>query len=252
MIQLATKFVPEPMAFEAAYRAGFRFAEFWTDADLLRQWYQYVPMADEFPLQYAVHFPNRGELDEEGLCDAVSLYNGLGCSAMVIHQSQYRQYGAALEAIDPTIRLGVENHRVRRDEVDAWASDSDWLTLDVEHFWKFTMRDAPVVELFENLRSFMEDYCHKLLHVHLPGYVPGFDEHRPQYCSRELVLGVFDLLTEFDYDGFVVSETDSEYQNTEELQMDVLLFDYWRTQHATWRPKRRIAVPVSERERTLI
>ena len=47
------------------------------------------------------------------------------------------------------------------------------------------------------------------------------------YCSREMVMMVWSLLREFNYQGFVVSETTAEFQNEHELRMDVLLFDRW-------------------------
>ena len=71
----------------------------------------------------------------------------------------------------------------------------------------------------------------KLRHVHLPGYLPGFPEHRPMYCARDMVFGVLALLAEFRFEGLIVSEVNAEYQNPNDLRMDVLLFETWRDQH---------------------
>ena len=70
----------------------------------------------------------------------------------------------------------------------------------------------------------------KLLHIHLPGYWPGFQEHRPMYCAREMIFPVLSLLADARFEGLVVSEVDPAYQNLSELHMDVLLFEAWRNQ----------------------
>ena len=82
--------------------------------------------------------------------------------------------------------------------------------------------------LFTEVRRFLERHRTKLRHVHLPGYLPGYDEHRPQYCSRDMVLGVLSLLSEFEFEGLVVSEVDIAFQKAIDLRMDTLLFDRWR------------------------
>ena len=43
-----------------------------------------------------------------------------------------------------------------------------------------------------------------------------------------MALPVLSLLAEFHYEGLIVSEVNPEYQNAQELRMDVLLFDAWR------------------------
>jgi hypothetical protein len=98
----------------------------------------------------------------------------------------------------------------------------------VEHLWKFTLGDGPLRDLLAELRRFLGRFGGKLRHVHLPGYWPGFDTHRPMYCSREMVFPVLSLLAEAGFEGLVVSEASPEYQNGQELRMDVLLFDAWR------------------------
>jgi hypothetical protein len=50
------------------------------------------------------------------------------------------------------------------------------------------------------------------------------------YCAREMIFPALSLLAEARFEGLVVSEVNLEYQNFEELHMDVLLFDVWREQ----------------------
>lgn len=228
MLNLATKFTPEAKAFETASAAGFRCAEFWLDANWLNQWQTVVRLAHNFPLRYALHFPNRGDLSESTLRQAIELYRQLNCSAMVIHAPMLRRHGASLLEYDSTLRLGVENHRLKLSEFNRWAVENTWLTLDVEHLWKFTLRDAPVDELLGVADDFLSQFRDKLVHVHLPGYAPGCDEHRPMYCSREMILPMLSLLAEYQFDGLVVSEVNAQFQNARELRMDVLLFERWQ------------------------
>src|SRR5262249_14479037 len=112
--------------------------------------------------------------------------------------------------------------------IRAWAMNNPGLTLDVEHLWKYTLQDAPLSTLLSSVKEFLREFSGKLRHVHLPGYLPGADEHRPMYCSRDMVLGVLSLLQEVDFRGLIVSEITLEFQNIHELQRDVLLFERWR------------------------
>lgn len=228
MLKLATKFIPEATFFANAVQAGFEYAEFWTSAQILTEWKNISALSRQYPLNCALHFPNKGDLSEETLGDAVQLYRALGCPAMVIHRPMYRRYGAKLLEIDPTLRMGVENHRLSRTLFDAWASEHQWLTLDVEHLWKYTLGDAPLDELLQVVREFFVRSADKVIHVHMPGYLPGYDEHRPMYCNRDLAIGVFDILAEFSFEGLIVSETKAEFQNFHELRMDRLLFERWQ------------------------
>ena len=107
---------------------------------------------------------------------------------------------------------------------------NDDLALDVEHVWKFTLGDAPLDALLAQVRVVLDRFRDKLRHVHLPGYWPGFREHRPMYCSRDMIFPVLSLLDDIRFEGLVVSEANPEYQNACELRMDVLLFDAWRGQ----------------------
>jgi sugar phosphate isomerase/epimerase len=232
MVKLATKFAPEPAAFELAHQAGYRCAELWTDTAVLANWQSVVEQAAARPLEYVLHFPNRKDLGPETLEQAVQLSAALGCRAMVIHEPHHAKYADVLLGLDPNLCLAVENHRFDPAGFERWATQHDNLTLDVEHLWLFTLADAPLERLLETLSDFLERFGSKLRHVHLPGYLPGFDEHRPMYCAREMVLPVLSLLENSEFEGFAVSEVETEFQNPNDLRMDVLLFDTWQKQYA--------------------
>jgi hypothetical protein len=227
MLKLATKFCPEPAALERAYTAGFRHAELYLDEAVLARWQAVIEHARDYPLTYALHFPNR-PLPAGALEAAVAIYQQLDCRCMVIHQPMFDKYSQALLSLDPALRLAVENHKLTPEAFNAWAERSPGLTLDVEHLWKFTCRDGPLADLLGCLQAFLERFADKLLHVHLPGYWPGFEEHRPQYCSRDMIFPVLSLLHKARFAGLIVSEVNPEFQNPQELRMDTLLFDVWR------------------------
>lgn len=238
MLKLATKFFPKPAAFEMAHRAGFRCAELWLDAAVLAGWQQVVALARPYPMELVLHFPNRLNLEPASLEQAVRLYQELGCRCMVIHQPMFDKYQAALMQLDPALRLGIENHRLSPEELYEWAERSPGLTLDVEHLWKFTLNDAPLADLLAGVRGLLERFGSKLRHVHMPGYLAGYDEHRPMYCAREMVFPVLSMLAELRFEGLIVSEINVEYQTPNDLQMDVLLHDTWRRNHASGREAR--------------
>jgi sugar phosphate isomerase/epimerase len=238
MLKLATKFVPETDALETAHRAGFRYAELWLDAAVLADRQNVLHRTRHYPFGYALHAPNRLDLAPHTLESAVSLYRDLDCRCMVIHQPSYDRHHEALLRLEPELRLAVENHKLTLEGFVAWAERNGGLALDVEHLWKYTLHDAPLSELLAQVRTFLDRFAAKLRHVHLPGYWPGFAEHRPMYCSREMILPILSLLAEAGFEGLVVSEANPEYQNAHELRMDVLLFDAWRERHDLVHPAR--------------
>ncbi len=231
MLKLATKFLPEPEAFALAHRAGFGYAELWLDAAVLARWRKVADLATAFPLEYALHFPNRLDAPEVALGQAVSLYKALDCRCMVIHQPMFDRFGAALTSLDPSVRLAIENHHLTPAQLERWAEASPGLALDFEHLWKFTLHDPPLTEMLGFAAGLLARHAEKLRHVHLPGYLPGYPEHRPMYCAREMVFGAFELLAEHRFRGLAVSEVNPEYQNSNDLRMDVLLFDTWLARH---------------------
>lgn len=237
MLHVATKFAPIPEAFQTAVDAGFRCAELWTDAAVLADWQGVAERAAAYPLRYGLHFPNRKDLGPESLEHCVALYEALGCRAMVIHQPHYDLYGADLLGLKPDLVLAIENHRLKPDALVEWFAKTEYLTLDVEHVWKFTLHDPSLEKVWDTLDPLLKKHGHKLRHVHLPGYVPGYDEHRPMYCNRDFVFGMFDRLARLGYDGLIVSEVEIEFQNLNDLRMDVILTDTWHRQQSP--PARR-------------
>ncbi len=233
MLNLATKFAPTPEAFATAVAAGFRCVELWTDDRVLANWRQIADWAKPYDLRLAMHFPNQRELSEQALRDCVDMYQALGCRAMVMHQPLFDCYSDALLDLQPAICLAIENSRLTPERLDQWFARSQYLTLDVEHVWKFTLGDVPLADLLDCLRMNLARYGSKLRHVHMPGYWPGFDEHRPMYLAEEFVFAVFDLLAELRYDGLIVSEIDLEYQNLAEMRKDVAMFDRWLRQQTS-------------------
>src|SRR5262249_54798257 len=143
MLKLATKFEPRKEAFEQAHQAGFRAAELWLDAGVLARWGEAAELAAVFPLEYALHFPNRLEQSAQTPEAAVQLYRAVGAHALVIHQPHFDRYGAALRELAPELRLAVENHLLDRAGFWRWAEDSPGLALDVEHLWMRPLTGEP-------------------------------------------------------------------------------------------------------------
>src|SRR4029079_3124628 len=114
------------------------------------------------------------------------------------------KFAEHLHRLDPSLRLGVENHKLTPSALAHWAQRHDGLTLDVEHVWKFTFPGAPLETLLGELRTFLARHGHKLRHVHLPGFLPGWPEHRPMYCARDLVFPVLTLLNDIGFEGLTV------------------------------------------------
>jgi hypothetical protein len=225
---LATKFLPTPALFAQAVEAGFPGAELWLDAAVLANWRTVAEQARPHPLRYGLHFPNRIEQSAETLDHTVSLYRALNSRSLVIHQPHMDRHGAALLQREPELRLAVENHRLTPDQLLTWATRNPGLALDVEHLWMCTWPDAPLARLLAEVRAFLGVWAGKLRHVHLPGYLPGQEEHRPMYCSRDLVFGIWEILNSVGYRDLVVSEVAQEFQNPFDLRMDVLLFEGWQ------------------------
>jgi sugar phosphate isomerase/epimerase len=230
MLTLGTKFRPdEPQAFDIAHRAGIHGVEFWLDARLLRHSEAIVSTAHQYPFRYVLHFPNEGALDADSLNSTAYLYKELSCRAIVIHQPMYDQYGRDLLAIEPTLRLAVENHGLDKAGFNCWAEENRWLTLDVEHLWMSTLQDAPLDDLLACLDQFLSRHGEKLRHVHLPGYEIGGREHRPIHYGAKMATAVLGHLAAHGYSELVVSEADIEYHNFDELRQDAMMFENWRS-----------------------
>jgi hypothetical protein len=228
LFQFATKFVPETESFRRAYDSGFRHAEFHLKRRRLEDSASIVARSAEYPLRYALHFPNQAPVAPPLLQAVAALYRALDCRVLVIHPPMAALYGLELLAIHPEMRLGVENGRLTRSEFEAWAQENRWLTLDVEHLWKYTLEDAPMTAVLRTLRLFLERCGDRLIHVHLPGYRPGNPEHRPSFIHPQFVEAVWDLLAETRFRGMVVSETNPEFQNVRDLGRDIACFRRWQ------------------------
>jgi sugar phosphate isomerase/epimerase len=236
MLQLATKFKPDAdEPFEIAVAAGMHCAELWTGPDVLEQWEAVVERARRFDLRYALHFPTKRTLTERHFRAFVELYRALDCRAAVIHQLEWDKYAAEVLKLAPDLVLAVENSFLTRDEFRGWETGHKNLTLDAEHVWLLTLGGAAIADVLEYIRAFLARNGSKVRHVHLPGYYFGLEEHRPMYCSRDFVLPVLSLLDDVGFNGFVVSEIDVPYQNVNDIRMDVLLFDTWRTSRSAAR-----------------
>lgn len=227
MLRLATKFAPQLPALETAFRAGFRYAELWLDQDVLANGQSAIRQARHYFQDIVLHFPNRLDLPIESLEQFVAMYRHLDSKCVVIHQPMFDRYQETLLRQEPKLQLAVENIHLSPEEFSNWAESNPGLALDVEHLWKYTLRDSPLHQLLEHLQGFLKHYTSKLHHVHLPGYWPGFDEHRPMYCAREMIFPVLTMLADAGFEGLIVSEVESKYQNSFELCMDVLLFNKW-------------------------
>jgi len=228
MLNFATKLAPESDKLDQAQEAGFRCAEFWLCEDHLADVDPILEMAALRDMRFVPHFPNKGLLSQDQLANAVRLYRELGCRAMVIHKPMLRSYGNRLFELEPDLRVAVENGRQRGDDFAAWAGDHEGLTLDIEHVWKFTLRDCPLEELLLFVRDFFAQHGRKVRHIHLPGYVPGSEEHHPAYRSPDLVTAMWDFLASIRFDGLIVSELNCEFQTPEHLSRDWALFREWQ------------------------
>jgi hypothetical protein len=89
MLKLATKLAPCPDALETAYRAGCRYAELWLDEALLANWQAIFRLVSDYPISYALHFPNQLNLSPETLEQVAALYRRLGSPSLVIHQVDF-------------------------------------------------------------------------------------------------------------------------------------------------------------------
>ncbi len=235
MLRAATKFRPERKAFQVAQTAGFQCAELWLDPALLADSKRIGGMAREFSFLCVLHFPNRTDLGEESLDQAVRLYRNVQCHAMVIHQPQFDLYANSLLALDSSINLAIENHVLEPAEFDEWVERSPGLTLDVEHLWKFTLQDSSLDELITQVELLVSNHGDRLYHVHLPGYLPGEAEHRPLHHSPQMASEVLNVLAEYSFEGLVVSEANEEFQNPADLQRDLLFFESWSEGYASAR-----------------
>lgn len=230
MIRFATKLAPSNESLERAWNAGFRNTEFWLNEASLVDVEPAIQAAVARGMKVVPHFPNRGDLSEAHLANTVHLYRRLDCKALVIHEPMAARFERKLRELHPEIRIAVENGRQRGEAFERWAATHQWLTLDIEHVWKFTLGDTNFDSLIAFVRKFLKAHASKVIHVHLPGYVLGSPEHRPSYFNAGLARAIWSLLEEHKFDGFVVSEAELEFQTDTHLRRDIVLFDRWRSE----------------------
>lgn len=227
MLQFASKIAPEPALFQLVHDSGFRNTEIWLSEQLLDEVDQIIETAKQYPLGYVAHFPNRGDMTRERLEAVVKLYRELDFQTMVIHQPMLNQCAERIWEIDPDISFAVENGGMPLERFWQWAEESPGLNFDAEHLWIFTLKGGPYGPFAEIMEDFFERYHHKLRHVHMPGCLPGFPEHRPSYMSPRFSCEIWNLLTRYNYQGMAVSELLTEYQTAAHMEADVALFQEW-------------------------
>ncbi len=227
MLKFATKLAPQPERLHNACEAGFKHAEIFLTSKLIKKPKALAKLLGNYPLTYGLHFLNRAPLSKKQLKKIVRLYRRLDCESMVIHQPMFRLYSEALLDIDPGLCLAVENHRLKLKNFWRWADTHEFLTLDVEHLWKHTLKQVPLAELMPVLKTFMKQHGSQLKRVHLPGYKPGSLEHQPLSYNPKLAGKVFKALSKIDFQGLIVSETRPSMQKPKFLSNDVNLFQQW-------------------------
>lgn len=232
MLKFATKAAPQHQRLANAYEAGFRHAEIFLTSQHLDNWKDVAAVAEKYDMSYGLHFPNRAPLTRKQLKKCVKLYRRLGCESMVIHQPMFRLYERNLLDIDPELCLAVENHRLNVKNFQTWAESHQWLTLDVEHLWKHTLKQAPLPVLIAALKKLLKTHGQQIRRVHLPGYEPGAIEHRPISFNPRLGRKVFTALSKINYQGLVVSETHPSMQTSAFLAQDIQLYKTWGKKRA--------------------
>lgn len=227
MLKFATKLAPQAQLFQQAIISGFRNTEIWLSDELLDEADSIIETASHFQMGYVTHFPNGGKITDQRLRQAIKLYRALACETMVIHQPMLDLYGDRMLEIDPDLSFAVENTRLDMVQFWEWAETNSCLNLDVEHLWLFTMPGATIDEWFSMLEQFMQRFHYKLRHVHMPGYEPGGQEHRPSYMNPRLACEVWNILAQYQFNGLAVSELSPEWQTAKHLRQDIAMFEQW-------------------------
>jgi len=228
MVKFATKTAPQDERLSNAYNAGFRHAEIFLASKHIDDWKETATVLERYDMSYGLHFPNRPPLSHKQLKKTIKLYRRLKCESMVIHQPMFRFYSQELLDIDSEIFLAVENHRLNIKSFWRWADSHQWLTLDVEHLWKHTLKDAPFSELKSVLKEFLVRHGSQVKRVHLPGYEPGAKEHRPLSFNPKLARKVFTAMSKINFQGLIVSETCPTMQKPKFLNNDIAMYQNWK------------------------
>lgn len=229
MFKHATRTNANQESFASADEAEITNIELQLTANDLLSWEDTAKIAEKGNFNFVVKFPTTLELTDEQVANCAVLCAALNSPVLVIHEPMFRKYGKQLAEAAPALKLAVENNRHVPGRLVEWAKN-DHLTLDVEHFWKFTLGDVEETTFLTELATFLREHGSKVCQVHLTGYQPGQPVHRPMYCNREVASSVLTLLAEANYEGFIVSEVSPEYFNRRDLVMDAQLIQAWQQQ----------------------
>ena len=226
-LQLATKLRPTSVALDLAGDVGFREFELWTNEDVLLAAKQVATVCNRPSHRYAVHFPNHAPLRDDAIDGLRLLCDRLWVKAVIMHQPMFDLYGDTVQRENPQVRIGVENGDLDVVSFQRWARENEFLTFDVEHLWKFTLRDAADEIFLTVVDQFLAECADRIVHVHFPGYAIGTDTHRPIYLAGRTGHEVLTLLDRHGYTGFVVSELDSAWQTTTQIRADYDYYHEW-------------------------
>lgn len=226
--KLATKFAPRSGKIRRASKAGFEAAEIRLKKKRLENVEKVIEAISGYDFRFAPHFPNKGRLEKSHLEAFVHLYQELNSEVAVIHPPMLKAYGASLQSIaSGSLVLAVENGREQGHRLEKWAAENEFLTLDIEHLWKYALADSSFRHFQDFLDHFIDKFGSKIRHIHMPGYHPGSEEHRPAYLNPELSRSVWRKLSRMNFKGLAVSELDVNYQTTTHLKKDAALFLQW-------------------------
>jgi len=231
MLKFASRVPPYSSKLAKVRESGFQYAEIFLTSKSIKEWKLIAEAAESCDLGYGLHFPNRPALNDKQLEKTIKLYRRLNCESMVIHRPMFRDYSEQLLEIDSSLCLAVENHRLKPKSFWRWAETYQYLTLDVEHLWKHTLKQAPFTDLLTVLKKFLKQHGSQVKRVHLPGYEPGGNEHQPLSFNPQLARKVFTALSKINFQGLVVSETRPSMRKLKFLKNDVLLFESWEKHH---------------------
>ena len=232
MFTHATRTASNADALTTAEEAGISNCELQLTIEDLLNWEDTAKTAKAKGRSILVKFPTSLNVPAEALENCVKLCAVVGCGTLVMHQPMFREYGPQLAELAPTLNLAVENNRQSKARFIEWAETHSSLTFDIEHFWKFTLGDCDQETLLVETAAFLRKYGYKVKAVHMTGYQPGEDVHRPLYMNREATLALLSILAEVEFGGFVVGETAEDLRTHRELAMDVQLVASWKSQSA--------------------
>jgi len=227
MLKFASRIPADTQKLATIFESGFRRVEVFLTPQSIKACKPFAKIAENYEMSYGLHFPNRAILSEKQLKKTIKLYRRLNCESMTIHQPMYRHYAKQLLIIDSEICLAVENHRLKPKSFWRWANSYEHLTLDVEHLWKHTLKQAPMPDLLSMLKEFLKLHGSQLKRVHLPGYEPGGKEHQPLSFNPQLARKVFTALSKINFDGMVVSETRPAMRLPKHLKNDISMYECW-------------------------